>query len=249
MAPKYSPLATYIESIHYGDDFPYSRGPIFDYGITHPSPTLRSDRINSILVYPGSFNPPHRGHFELLRHGFMKSGRDMNIIAAVVLPLDDESLVKKLIGHKSPLIFTKAERIRLWNGYGRSDWYWTYDRSTDEWFESQRRISKTISKDGFDISWTMLCGPDYVQIHQVPQIPVWGCKDIIISDAGRAADFTPCAVKRLTSLNGCGTWGEMVLDFQTPQTYAQEAVSWMFSGAFMISPQSTQQMLGKGGCK
>jgi hypothetical protein len=64
-------------------------------------------------VYPRSFNPPHRGHFKLLRHGFEEAGRDINTIAAIVLPLDDESLVKKLRGQENALIFTKTERIRL----------------------------------------------------------------------------------------------------------------------------------------
>jgi len=47
----------------------------------------------------------------------MQSGRDMNIVAAIVLPLDDESLVEKLRREENASIFTEAERIRLWNGY------------------------------------------------------------------------------------------------------------------------------------
>jgi hypothetical protein len=39
IAPETSGLATYIASIHYGDDFLSCR-EIFDYGITHNSPTL-----------------------------------------------------------------------------------------------------------------------------------------------------------------------------------------------------------------
>lgn len=62
-------------------------GTIFDYGITHDSPTIKSGRINRVLVYPESFNPPHREHFELLRHEW-RSGRDTNI-------LDDEYLTRR----------------------------------------------------------------------------------------------------------------------------------------------------------
>jgi hypothetical protein len=88
-------LATYIKNIHYGDDFLPGRTEIFDYGIAHQSPCLKFGRINRILLYPGCFNPPHRDHFEILRHGFGKRDRDICIIAAIVLPLDDESLAKK----------------------------------------------------------------------------------------------------------------------------------------------------------
>jgi hypothetical protein len=75
MTTETSCLTTYIASIHYRDDFLSRRGKIFDYEITHDSPTLRPGRINRILMYPGPFNPPHRGLFELLR------GRGVNIIA------------------------------------------------------------------------------------------------------------------------------------------------------------------------
>jgi hypothetical protein len=64
-------------------------------------------------VYPGSFNPPYYRHFKLLRHRFGEAGRDMNTIIAIVLLLNNESLVKKLRGQENVLIFTKAERIRL----------------------------------------------------------------------------------------------------------------------------------------
>jgi hypothetical protein len=63
---------------------------------------------------------------------FGKGDRDMNIIAAMLLPLDDESLVKELRGQENALIFTKADRIRLWKGYASSDWHWIFDRSESE---------------------------------------------------------------------------------------------------------------------
>lgn len=37
-------------------------------------PVLRSDQTNYIIIYPGAFNPPHRGHVEILKDGFWNSG-------------------------------------------------------------------------------------------------------------------------------------------------------------------------------
>lgn len=245
--PSLSTVIPYIESIHYGDDFTSWGRKIFDYGITHRSPSLESGRINRILVYPGSFNPPYRRHFGLLCHGFLEGSRDMNMVAAIVLPLDDESLVKKLRGQENALIFTKAERIRLWEGYGPSEWYWIYDRSVSEWRCFQERLTQTITKDGFDISWVILCGSDYVGVNGVPPIPVWGCKDIIVSDVGRPADFISPTMKRMKMLEGCEAWSEAVLDLEALQRYAKEGASWVYSGVVMIDPIHAQHMLDEGG--
>ena len=79
MAPKTSCLANYIRQIHYGEKFPSYFEVIFDYGVTHRSPHLRFDLINRVLVFPGSFNLHYCAHLELLRHGFMESGRDSDV--------------------------------------------------------------------------------------------------------------------------------------------------------------------------
>ncbi len=246
MASKTRNLATYIERIHYGDDFDPFRGKIFDYGIAHRSPYLEFGRMNRILVYPGSFNPPHRGHFELLRHGFGQSGRDMNIIAAIVLPLDDDSLMRKLGGQKDPLIFNKAERVRLWKGYVPSAWYWIYDRSVNEWDDFQKRLTQAITEDGFELSWVGLCGPDYVKVNEVPSIPTWGCRDLIVSDVGRPADFIFPTMNKLKVLDGCGAWEKITSDVEAVQKYARESTNWVISGMFIISIKAAQSGLNKG---
>jgi hypothetical protein len=165
----------------------------------------------------------------------------MNIIAAMVLPLDDDSLEAKLTGQENPLIFNKNERIRLWKGYVPSDWYWIYDRSVNEWFGFQERLTQAITEDGFDISWVLLCGPDYVKVNGVPPIPQWGCKDIIVSNFGRPADFIFPTVNKLKTLEGCEAWKGITLDLQ-----ALQSTSWLYSRIFMIDPIYAQCKLDKG---
>lgn len=84
--PHVGLLSTYIEQVCGRTLFD---APIFNHRLTHRQPKLRKDTVNKILAYPGSFDPPHRGHLELLTHVFHH--RD-DIIAAIVLPLDDDDI-------------------------------------------------------------------------------------------------------------------------------------------------------------
>ena len=53
------------------------------FGCPETAPRLDSSRVNRILVYPGSFNPPHRGHLHLLSHVFHHGVPDLNVVAAI----------------------------------------------------------------------------------------------------------------------------------------------------------------------
>jgi len=92
---KPSYLSYYIEHALYVEEGAVFQKPIFDPGICHTPPDLKPNCINHILLYPGSFNPSHLGHVALLNHG-MSAGHDLNIIAAIIVPLDDKSLDRKL---------------------------------------------------------------------------------------------------------------------------------------------------------
>lgn len=237
-------LSTYIEQVLYGHDYPRSRNKIFDRGIYQFSPILEHGRINRILFYPGCFNPPHLGHLELLRHGFMESGRDLNIVAAIVLPLDDESLRGKFSKQGGTLILPKDERVRLWGDCSLNDWYWVFDRSETEWLIFQKRLSQVVTKAGFDIRWVWLCGPDHIKVDRTP-IQAWGCKEYIVSDVGRSASFTSNTIDRLTSLKGYGAWEEIAPDVEILKKDATDCARWRCSG-FMIDPRVARRNLNEG---
>ena len=69
---------------HYND--------IFKLGLT--ATTFEGMRRNRIILYPGFVNPPHRRNEALLRNVF-DSSQVLNVIAAIIVPLDDEDLGAK----------------------------------------------------------------------------------------------------------------------------------------------------------
>ena len=188
---------------------------VFDYGICHRLVRLKADRINHVLVFPGSFNPPHRGHQELLSHAYSQcqSRTGLNVVAAIILPLDDASLTKKSCGREDFLL-TKTQRCKLWTGpLGLSDWFWVFGFDTDVWRRLQTSISQNAASDGFDIDFFALTGPDSVDVYNPPPPGVWGCKSIIISDVSRASDLFDKKTQTLTPLQGYTPWTEVDLDY------------------------------------
>lgn len=96
-----SPLPIYIEQvINHEPVSPPSHPPSppsnHTFNLFYDAPTLVKHRTNRILAYVGSFNPPHRGHLHLLKHVFTRGTHDMNVIAAIIIPASDESVMKKV---------------------------------------------------------------------------------------------------------------------------------------------------------
>ena len=245
-------LSPYIGKIIYEYEYNEGRFPrehIFDYGIAHGAPVLERGHTNRILVYPGSFNPPHNGHVALLRQALHNSGSDLNIIAAIILPLDDDSLEKKFAAQPGTLILTKKQRATLWAGeYGTGPGpsCWVFEYSTEKWGAFQKQLIKTTTLDDFDVEFVCLSGPDWVTVGQSPRGRVWECEHIIVSDVGRSADFTPDTISNLTQLRGCERWEEVLPDFEALRRHAEEDASWVYSGLYLLGPKTTQSILESG---
>src|SRR5271167_970439 len=72
-------------------------------------PLLSKDRANRVLIYPGSFNPPHIGHLSVLRHAF-ESSPDLNIVAGIVVPVAVELIEKENYRSGRHLVLSREQR-------------------------------------------------------------------------------------------------------------------------------------------
>jgi hypothetical protein len=243
MECKAADLGTYIKTCH-SSHRPTDQ--IFDQGLTHLRPQLESGRMNRILLNPGCFNPPHRGHQAALNHAFMYS-QDANVIAAIVLPLDDRDVEAKCRRQKQnkSLVFTKRERVQLWRGHGTHDWCWIYDRDTQDWQTFRRRLTQAINKDGFDLKFVVVAGPDHIKRDSAPPCNPWDCEEIIVSNVGRAADFVTYR-QALAQLNGCGPWKSIICDDEEILRCARRSASVLNIGLSVLAPKSLSVLLERG---
>ena len=211
-----SPLALYIERVYDHDAVsPGSNPNVVLYPPSPPdnrifdslrsAPILTKTEINQIIVYPGSFNPPHRGHLHLLTHVFTRGTHDLNVIAAILLPRSDESVRRKVNYENGLFMFGRTERCFLWKqDVCFPPWAWVYEKSTDSFEGFLERLIQATQKDGYSIEVLILYGAGRGSPENPPN-PVLGCKTIIMSDVARAADFE-CSSDGIENFVGCTKW-------------------------------------------
>lgn len=123
---KYASLEEYIiqtENLEFEGCF-LPRERVFRSEPHFRSPTLRSDRENRILLYPGYFNPPHHGHCALLWHTFLCT--DDHTVALVVVLKSDAYLGSKAQTEVGDWSFklNSYQRAQLWHDPILSRFMW-----------------------------------------------------------------------------------------------------------------------------
>ncbi|RSL85922.1 hypothetical protein CEP52_015969 [Fusarium oligoseptatum] len=208
----FRPLANYAEAIHFqGKDASGLTNRPFNNGSADAAPILRPRGVNRILLFPGSFNPPHQGHLKLLQHVFNNAGDDLNIVAAIVIMTDDDRLKDKLCTEEKPLILSREQRANLWRGTGIPvNWVWIYDKSESEWDTFRTQLSGKVRKDGIDLKFILLGGPDVIGAGGMCNPEYWKCADCITSDISRAVDFR--YPNTLRQIPGCSMWERLTFD-------------------------------------
>ena len=244
MARKTADLGSYIERCYYTNvGLSCLRERMVDQGITHQRPRLVKGRVNRILLYPGCFNPPHRSHEALLHYAFTNC-QDMNVVAAIVLPLDDDDVDAKNHRAGDGLVLTKDERVRLWRGHGPHDWRWVYDRTIEEWYSFRHNLTEAVSRDGFNLKFTLLAGPDYIKRDSTMPWNAWNCEEIVTSDIGRAADFA--IANHLLQLPDCEPWEPVAWSNDTLAHYVEASAAFLAGGLSLLAPKLLKEEMERG---
>ncbi|KFA79773.1 hypothetical protein S40288_00723 [Stachybotrys chartarum IBT 40288] len=203
-------LAPYIESVYYNGKPPNDHRP-FNHGSAQSPPLLRPHGMNRLLVFPGSFNPPHRGHSDLLSFAFRNAGDDMHVTGAIILLTDDNRLIDKNASVDNALVLPKETRAQLCRAQFPDDWAWVYDGSEDSWPGFQKGLVDKLQKDRIELKFMLLGGPDWFSVNEILGFGEWGCDDCITSDVSRPVDFRH--PYNMMKLPNCSAWNTPRIDF------------------------------------
>lgn len=170
------------------------------------SPVLRPNRVpNHILLYPGSFNPPHRGHQALLEHVLRNAGDELCLAAAIIVPIEDDQLAAKNSKDERPFLLSQAKRANLWREAGiPKDRVWVFEGSDASWRSFRAHLVKSLARDRIDLRFVLLVGPDWINSRAASDPKSWDCVDAITGDVSRPVDFRyPHSLRQLPA---CSMW-------------------------------------------
>ena len=180
---------------------------------TDVTPKLNRNQTNRILVYNGSFNPPHRGHLHLLEHTFYHGSHDLNLIAAVIYPSRDDCLERKRKKAGSNFRFGRDERSMLWKKDPCfPNWAWVYEAPGLVGF--LRSLKDVTSNDGYNVEYVHLQGPSSDDHLQPPDEDEFlgVCSDtLVISDAARLTNYRRSS-GRMRNFRGWTKWKAIPVD-------------------------------------
>jgi hypothetical protein len=121
---------------------------------------LRKNAVNHILIYRGSFNPPHIGHRALLAHTFFRSSYE-NTVAAFIVPSSNDLLEEKMgttdAGEIPAIVLTRAQRAELWQDDSIARWAYTY-RHKERFGVVRHEMIRRLEATGVKVEFVCIAG-------------------------------------------------------------------------------------------
>ncbi|TEY75051.1 hypothetical protein BOTCAL_0066g00280 [Botryotinia calthae] len=159
-----------------------------------PWPILKSNGRNNILLYPGSFNPPHQGHLATIR--YFSERREQLGITTMFLFVDPGSMVKSKKKKWGDIILQQNLRYELFykvpeiSQLVASGWMQLLVGDMDNHIKVLRATTDLISEAGYNVKLE------------------WGSVDeFLIINARRPVDFFDPKTETIPrDLPGCTKW-------------------------------------------
>lgn len=179
--------------------------------LKHLTGTLRADRENLILVYGGSFNPPHRGHVDVLLSGLRP---EVAAVAIVVLPSEDFHLRHKVANSHPDFFLERHRRADIWKAIPSipKEMVWVWSTTWYPFKPFTEAVVRLTKADGFDVAFSHLIGPDNLDLGDPLMILPYRLSRILVTNKARhiATQFRPDGKPALWQ--GFGEWSRCIFD-------------------------------------
>jgi len=167
--------------------------------------TLQSGGENLLLVYAGSFNPPHQGHINAVLSGLRP---EVAAVGIVMLPSEDWYLRNKVANSYPDFFLSQKRRADLLGAIPSIPkarvWVWTTTWYPFKLFtEALLRLTKA---DGFNLAIARLVGPDNLNTKDPLKIMPYEFPAVVITNRARhfADHFLPDS--KPVIWDGFGEW-------------------------------------------
>lgn len=133
---------------------------IFPTSENSTAPSLCPDRINRVLICPGCYNPPHKGHLELVQNAFHSCGSDWNVIAAIIVSTCYQRCKSK-IKSPNPMILTEQQRAQAWESM-QPPFSFVYAGEMPAVEGKSASLTSLAAADGFTIRYIHVGNAEYI---------------------------------------------------------------------------------------
>ncbi|KAF7916798.1 uncharacterized protein EAE98_010520 [Botrytis deweyae] len=180
-------------------------------------PILKPNAKNNILLYPGSFNPPHQGHLATIR--YFSERREQLGITTMFLFVDPGSIVNSKKKKWGDVILPQNFRYELFykvpeiSQLVASGWLQLLVGDMDNHIKVLRATTDLVSEAGYAVKLVGLLGGDKLTVESAPHahpgcLQEWGPVDeFLIISARRPVDFFDPKKETIPrDLPGCTKW-------------------------------------------
>ena len=170
---------------------------------------------------------------------------DLNAIAVIITPRSDDSVRKKCDSAGKTFLFGIEERSYLWEqDIAFPGWAWVYRDKTRNFSAFLERLKERTKEDGYEVEFMMMYGPEIGGPDDPPE-GAYGCRTIIMSDAGRKASYQR-SCGRLRNFRNCTRWRRIRIDKDQLQSYGIDKAQRALEHMRKMCPREVQTLQKDG---